>query len=70
MSTPLVETEKPPTVDADLQGIVDLIVSGKKDPALVQRIRDAADAARREMLEKYGVRDIAVELIHQARERA
>lgn len=68
MNANVVENVNPVAVDPDLQSLVELMASGKKDPALLHRIRKAAEAARRDILEKQGVRNIAVELVHQARD--
>ena len=55
--------------DADkvLEDYYDLKMSGGKDDELLARARARADQIRDEMAAKYGHRQIAVELIRQAR---
>jgi hypothetical protein len=55
-------------VDPDLQNLVDQMVAGKTDPALLLRVRQAAEMACRDIQEKHGVRNIALELVHEARD--
>jgi hypothetical protein len=55
---------------ADMEEVMRLIGEGKRvtDPALLKRIHDRAEAVRREMFEKHGLTNIAVELIREARD--
>ena len=54
--------------DADAQAVVDHVVSGTPiDPALAKRVRERAEAIRRQILAAHGVQDIGVELIRELR---
>jgi DNA transposition AAA+ family ATPase len=55
---------------ADLREILRLVAAGKPvtDPALRRRIEERAEAARRAMLQRDGVTDIAVDLIREGRD--
>jgi hypothetical protein len=55
---------------ADRDEVARLVSQGKRvtDPELRRRITERGDAARRVMLERHGVRDIAVELLREARD--
>ena len=57
-------------VQADREEIMRLVSQGKRvtDPELRRRITERGDAARQVMLERHGVRDIAVELLREARD--
>ena len=68
MNANVIENVNPVAVDPDLQRLVELMVAGKSDPAPLSRIRQAAEAARRDIQGKHGVRNIAVELVRQARD--
>jgi hypothetical protein len=55
---------------ADRDEITRLVSQGKRvtDPGLRRRITERGEAARRVMLERHGVNDIAVELLREARD--
>jgi hypothetical protein len=55
---------------ADREEVARLVSQGKRvtDPELRRRITERGEAARRVMLERYGVRDVAVELLRDARD--
>lgn len=55
---------------ADREEVTRLVSQGKRvtDPELRRRITERGDAARRVMLERNGVKDIAVELLREARD--
>ena len=57
-------------VQSDREELTRLISQGQRvtDPELRRRITERGDAARRVMLERHGVRDIAVELLREARD--
>ena len=57
-------------VDADREELMRLVCQGMRvtDPELRRRITERADDARRVMLERHGVRDVAVELLREARD--
>ena len=56
----------------DREEVARLVSQGRRvtDPELRRRITERGDAARRVMLERHGVRDIAVELLRKARDDA
>jgi hypothetical protein len=65
--------ETSPAVDqehADLQEVLRLVSEGKRvtDPELRRRITERADEARREMLQRHGLTNIAVDLIREGRD--
>ena len=66
--------EKPPSIPpeemADLEEVCRLISEGKRatDPELLRRIHGRAEEVRREMFEKNGLTNIAVELIREVRD--
>jgi hypothetical protein len=66
--------EKPSTISpeemADMQEVCRLISEGKRvtDPALLKRIHERSEEVRREMFEKHGVTNIAVDLIREVRD--
>jgi hypothetical protein len=55
---------------ADREEVARLVTEGKRvtDPELRRRITERGEAARRVMLDRYGVRDVAVELLRDARD--
>jgi hypothetical protein len=55
-------------IDRDLEEAVRRMTSRAKDPAAVQRARDEADRIFVELKQKYGVRQLAVELIREIRD--
>jgi hypothetical protein len=59
---------KPTDFDREFQQLLELVLAGKKDDPLVQRAREKGDALRKQMRAKYGDRNIAVELIREARD--
>ena len=54
--------------DREIDEIVRLVAAASKDPAALQLAKQRADAIRQEMRAKYGDRNIAVELVHEARD--
>jgi predicted thioredoxin/glutaredoxin len=64
MSTQTLEVNK------DVEEVVRLITSGSKDPEAWRRVRERADRFCEEMRKKYGVREIAVDLVREARDEA
>jgi hypothetical protein len=66
-------SEIPPATDqeqADMDEVMRLVSEGKRvtDPELCRRVRERADKVRKVMLQRFGVTDIAVELIRDARD--
>ncbi|MFI5460322.1 MAG: hypothetical protein ACHRXM_33310 [Isosphaerales bacterium] len=60
----------PPEEMADMEEVIRLISAGKSvtDPALLKRIYERSEKVRREMFEKHGVTNIAVDLIREVRD--
>jgi hypothetical protein len=54
----------------DLEEVCRLIAEGKKvtDPDLLKRIRERSEQATREVFEKHGLLDVAVDLIREGRD--
>jgi hypothetical protein len=62
-------TEVRTDAQADLEAICKAIAEKKPiDPAITRRVRERSRQAREELLRLHGVRDIAVELVREARE--
>src|SRR5262249_26030068 len=66
-------TEKPPALtpeQADSQEVLRLVSEGKRvtDPELRRRIHERAETVRREIQERFGVVEWAVEMIRDARD--
>ncbi len=57
-------------VEADHRGVMRLVSEGKRvnDPELRRRVRERSEAVQREMREKFGVVEIAVDLIREGRD--
>jgi hypothetical protein len=70
MATVEKPSEIPADEMADMEEVCRLISEGKRvtDPALRKRIHERSERVRREMLEKHGMTDIAVDLIREARD--
>jgi hypothetical protein len=72
METSLKTFESPSATQEQLdsQEIMRLASEGKRvtDPELRRRVTERADAARRVMLERHGVMDIAVDLLRECRD--
>ena len=61
--------EIPPDVMADLQAVADAIAAGRPvDPEVARRVRQRSQEVQDELVGKYGIREIAVDLIRQGRE--
>ena len=61
--------EIPPDVMADLQAVADAADAGRPaDPEVARRVQERSQKVQDELLRKYGVREIAVDLIRQGRE--
>ena len=58
-----------PDVMADLQAVAEAAAAGRPvDPEVARRVRERSQKVQDELLRKYGVREIAVDLIRQGRE--
>jgi hypothetical protein len=59
----------PADVLADLQAVADAAASGRPvDPEVARRVRERSQTVQDELLRRYGVREIAVDLIRQGRD--
>jgi hypothetical protein len=53
----------------DIQAVADAVAAGKPvPPEIAERVRERSRRAQAELLKKYGVREIAVNLMRQTRE--
>ena len=59
-----------PSPQTDLEEVCRLIAEGKKvtDPDLLKRIQERSEQATREVFEKHGLLDVAVDLIREGRD--
>ena len=54
---------------ADMQAVADAVAAGKPvDPEVARRVRSRSQRVQQELLNRYGIREIAVSLIRQGRE--
>ena len=59
----------PPEVMADMQAVADAVAAGRPvDPEVARRVQERSQKVQDELLKKYGVREIAVDLIRQGRD--
>jgi hypothetical protein len=66
-----IDIEKPLTqAEADSKEVARLVAEGKKvtDPELRRRVRERSEAVQREIFEKHGVVDWAVDMIRDTRD--
>jgi len=61
---------KPAQEQADAEEVMRLVAEGKRvtDPELIRRVQERAEKVRREIVEKHGVVEWAVDLIREARD--
>lgn len=58
-----------PSPEADLAEVTRHLCSGGvKDPELLKRVTERANKARQEILDKFGVQDIGVDIIREMRD--
>ena len=58
-----------PDVLADMQAVANAAESGVTlDPATIRRVRERSEKVQAELLERYGIREIAVALIREGRD--
>lgn len=58
-----------PETDADARAIIEHVMTGKPlDPEIYRRVRAEAERATEEMRRRYGVVEIAVDLIREGRD--
>jgi hypothetical protein len=59
----------PADVLADMQAVADAMTAGKLvAPEVEQRIRERSEKAQEELVRRYGVREIAVDIIREIRD--
>ena len=62
-------TAIPPDVMADLEAVCRQAAGGEvRDPELVRRVQERAARARQEVLDRFGVQDVGVAIIREARD--
>jgi hypothetical protein len=58
-----------PTELEDKQAVTEAFLAGRPvDPEVARRVHERADGIRKRMIEEYGLQDIGVPLLRQARE--
>ena len=59
-----------PSPQSDLEEVCRLIAEGKNvtDPALLKRIEERSEQATREIFERHGILNIAVDLVREGRD--
>ena len=62
------DTAIPADVMADLEYAAQLVASGRKDPALAERIAEKATGIREEVRRRFGLLDIGVSAIRELRD--
>lgn len=63
------KVEVPPDIMADREEVCRRVATeGIRDPELIRRIQERSEEARRELLERHGVLNIAVDLIREIRD--
>jgi hypothetical protein len=54
---------------ADMQAVAEAAAAGRPvDPDVARRVRERSEKVQEELLRRYGVREIAVDLIRQGRD--
>jgi hypothetical protein len=54
---------------ADMQAVAEAAAAGRPvDPDVARRVRERSERVQEELLRRYGVREIAVDLIRQGRD--
>jgi hypothetical protein len=60
-----------PDIRADLQAVIDHVTAGKPlDPEVARRVQERSREVQEELVRRFGVREIAVDLIRQGRDEA
>ncbi|HEY8505939.1 MAG TPA: hypothetical protein VIL46_15245 [Gemmataceae bacterium] len=61
--------EIPPEILADLEEVCrQAAEGGVRDPELLRRVRERSEKARQEVLDKFGVQEIGVQIIREMRD--
>jgi hypothetical protein len=59
----------PPDMRGDLQAVIDHVTSGKPlDPEVARRVSERSRTVQEELLRRFGIREIAADLIRQGRD--
>jgi hypothetical protein len=59
----------PADILADMQAVAEAAAAGRPvDPKVARRVRERSNRVQEELLRRYGVRQIAVDLIRQGRD--
>lgn len=59
----------PPEVQEDMQAVADAAAAGRPvDPEVAKRVRERSEKVQKELRHRFGVRELAVDLIRQGRE--
>lgn len=62
------KTSETPAIPADVMADLEAVCQTRgivRDPELLRRITERADQLRRESLEKFGVQDVAAEIVRE-----
>lgn len=63
------ESPIPADVLADMQAVADAVAAGRPiDPEVARRVQERSKKVQEELVRRYGVREIAVDLIRQTRD--
>jgi hypothetical protein len=69
MATAKIDSAIAPEIMADLKEVARQAASGGvRDPELLRRVTERANKARQEILERFGVQDIGVQIIREMRD--
>ena len=59
----------PADINDDIQAVADAVAAGRPvDPAVARRVREQSEKIQEDLRRRYGVREIAVDLIRQGRD--
>jgi hypothetical protein len=59
----------PAEINDDIQAVADAVAAGRPvDPDVARRVREQSEKIQEELRRRYGVREIAVDLIRQGRD--
>jgi hypothetical protein len=62
-------TDTIPTAVDDMHAVSEAVLAGRPvDRDVARRVQERAEASRKRLIEQYGLQDIGVDLIRQARE--
>jgi hypothetical protein len=56
-------------IDADAQAVIEHVLTGRPlDPEVARRVRERSERATEELRQRYGTRNVAVDLIREIRD--